>query len=300
MTRITKALIIDQPWIDLILSGRKTWEMRGTGTSHRGPFGLIRKGSGQVVGVARLTGCGTALSVPEMVASIDRHHIPEHTIRSGFVSKWTTPWHLADARPLLNPVPYRHPSGAVTWVNLAPEVMDAIAAQLGADPAAQPMVAEPPRARLGPETPLAVTRVPMIPRRPRPPTLQQPAEFELAPQPIAMPAAAAQASHRGSALLGETEITEGNLKNNHFYLRSFLHRFPDTLVGGRDRPTPILATVEAEGMAPAQMDICPRHRFFRDRSWTRRFFESQDAAPGDRLRVSEIAPLRYHVSLVKG
>ena len=298
MTRITKALIIDQPWIDLILSGRKTWEMRGTGTSHRGPFGLIRKGSGQVVGVARLTGCGTALSVPDMVASIDRHHIPEQTIRSGFVSKWTTPWHLAEARPLANPVPYRHPSGAVTWVNLAPEVTEAIAAQLGAQPAAPAAVTEPRRAEIDPGTLLALTRVPIIPRRPREAAVQT--SIQPAAQPAAMPAAAIPGSPRTLALLGETEITAGNLKNNHFYLRSFLHRFPDALVGGRDLPTPILATVEAEGMAPAQMDICPRHRFFRDRSWTRRFFESQDAAPGDRLRVSEIAPLRYHVSLVKG
>ena len=36
MNSITKALIVDQPWIDLILSGRKTWEMRGTSTSFRG------------------------------------------------------------------------------------------------------------------------------------------------------------------------------------------------------------------------------------------------------------------------
>ena len=33
-----------------MLSGKKTWEMRST--RNRGPIGLIRKGSGQVVGIA--------------------------------------------------------------------------------------------------------------------------------------------------------------------------------------------------------------------------------------------------------
>src|SRR5947209_18338036 len=47
-----KALIIREPWIGHILSGAKTWEMRTSKTSLRGRIGLIRKGSGVVVGVA--------------------------------------------------------------------------------------------------------------------------------------------------------------------------------------------------------------------------------------------------------
>jgi hypothetical protein len=49
-----KALIISEPWIDYILEGTKTWEMRSSGVSHRGWFGLIKKGTGAVHGVARL------------------------------------------------------------------------------------------------------------------------------------------------------------------------------------------------------------------------------------------------------
>jgi len=280
MTLITKALIVDQPWIDLILSGAKTWEMRGTGASHRGWFGLIRKGSGLVVGVARLTGSGQPLSTEEMVASMHRHHIPEHMIRSGAVAKWTTPWHLADARPLPRPVPYRHPYGAVTWVNLEESVTRAIGAQL--DLPAQPgPVAQPPRSpvpvpkRSAPAAPLKAAVA--APARP------------MATQPLPP-----------NALLGETAITEGNLKNNHFYLRGFLHHFPDDLVGGRDATPPALALIEAAGMLPTKTDICPRHRFFRDRSWTRQFFANHDAAPGDRVQVHQLAPRHYRVTLVKG
>lgn len=281
MPTVTKALVVDQPWIDLILSGAKTWEMRGTGASHRGWFGLIRKGSGQVVGVSRLTGSGRPLSTEEMVASIDRHHIPEHMIRSGAVAKWTTPWHLADARPLPRPVPYRHPYGAVTWVNLDDSVSHAVASQVDLPVRAEP-VAQLPR------TP--------IPAPPRPTTVAAPSQAPVAAAAIPV----ASQTLPPNAMLGETAITEGNLKHNHFYLRGFLHHFPDELVGGRDGTPPVVALVEAPGMPPTQTDICPRHRFFRDRSWTRQFFANHDAAPGDRVQVHQLAPRHYRVSLVKG
>ena len=59
---VTRGLIIADPWIDHILNGRKDWEMRSQATSIRGWFGLIRKGSGSVVGLARLRDCGMALN----------------------------------------------------------------------------------------------------------------------------------------------------------------------------------------------------------------------------------------------
>jgi hypothetical protein len=44
--------------------------------------------------------------------------------------KWTTAWVLQRARSLPKPVPYRHPAGAVIWVNLDPEVAAEIEQQL--------------------------------------------------------------------------------------------------------------------------------------------------------------------------
>lgn len=52
-----RALIIREPWIELILSGRKTWEIRGTATSVRGRIGLIRARSGLIVGTPEFVGC---------------------------------------------------------------------------------------------------------------------------------------------------------------------------------------------------------------------------------------------------
>ena len=52
-------------------------------------------------------------------------------------------------------------------------------------------------------------------------------------------------------------------------------------------------------MRPTNTDICPRHKFFRDRSWTRAFLAAADAEPGDNVRVQEVAPYHYRLSLIK-
>lgn len=127
-----KALIIDRPWIDRILAGHKTWEMRSKTVRLRGPIGLIRKGSGQVVGTAVLTDCLAPLT-PEGFAASERHHtIAPHEQGPAIAGNWTIPWVLADARPLAMPVRYVHRQGAVVWVNLDPEVADAVRQQMAA------------------------------------------------------------------------------------------------------------------------------------------------------------------------
>ena len=71
--RITKGLIIADPWIGYILGGTKDWEMRASGASHRGSFGLIRKGTRAIYGVAMLIEVGTPLLPTEMIATFERH-----------------------------------------------------------------------------------------------------------------------------------------------------------------------------------------------------------------------------------
>jgi hypothetical protein len=48
-----RALLIRHPWIDMILDGKKTWEIRGSRTAIRETIGLIPSASGTVVGIAR-------------------------------------------------------------------------------------------------------------------------------------------------------------------------------------------------------------------------------------------------------
>jgi hypothetical protein len=113
-----KGLIIDEPWIGMILRGEKSWEMRSRGTSIRGQIALIEKGTGTIVGLAMLTDSPPPLNPAQMALHSPKHRIPPEKIAEpGF--KWFTPWILAGVRPLTRPVRYKHPSGAVTWVNLS-------------------------------------------------------------------------------------------------------------------------------------------------------------------------------------
>jgi hypothetical protein len=128
-----KGLIIDEPWIGLILQGNKTWEMR-TGTwKHRGVIGLIRKKSGHVVGVAELVDNRPPLTnLGAYAEAEDFHRIPPEQQAAAFAGGWTTPWVLKNAQPLRRPVPDTHPNGAVKSVNLSEEVAAQVQRQLAA------------------------------------------------------------------------------------------------------------------------------------------------------------------------
>lgn len=125
-----KALIVDEPWISLILSGEKTWEMRKTACHHRGRIALIRKGSGQVVGVADVVDSLAPLdSTADYARAEPQHCIPPGRQATVFADGWRTPWVLENVQPLPRPLSYKHPYGAVIWVNLENDLAAAIAAQ---------------------------------------------------------------------------------------------------------------------------------------------------------------------------
>ena len=92
---------------------------------------LIRKGSGQVVGTANVVDSKPPLATSADYATAEKHHrIPPARQERAFTDGWSTPWVLANARPLQKPVRYKHPSGAVVWVNLGPDVAAQVQAQV--------------------------------------------------------------------------------------------------------------------------------------------------------------------------
>jgi hypothetical protein len=123
-----KGLVIDEPWVSMIISGEKTWEMRSRNTLVRGRIALIKKGSKTIVGVADLVGTLPKLSQAELHACVARHRVPEVHIGEDF--KHNIAWVLERARPMREPVQYCHPMGAVIWVNLSPQVTTAVEQQL--------------------------------------------------------------------------------------------------------------------------------------------------------------------------
>jgi hypothetical protein len=266
---VARGLVIADPWIGYILEGSKTWEMRSRGTSVRGPIGLIRKGTGAIWGIATLSDVGPAFTPAEMLATCEKHRIPDNMIRSGEVAQWSTPWILSDVRRLATPVAYDHPNGAVTWVNLREEVSRSIARQLE-------------------EATDAPIRVP----GPKP-LVQNESDVNRE-----MSTSSGRALGR---LIAQIQVTEGNIKNNHFYLRGHIHRFPSDLLGGSNKSGQAAKTavIDWGGVSPAMCDIDGEKQLFRGRSWVRQFFEATGARPGDSVLVQETAPYLYRVRLKK-
>jgi len=121
-----KALPIRKHWVDLILDGRKTWEIRGSGVSFRGRIALIESGHKPpiMVGFADLVDCfpvpSSVLACPTVVAC---HQIPAAAAVDACARYRGNQhaWVLANATRFAAPVPYAHPSGAVKWIlNRAP------------------------------------------------------------------------------------------------------------------------------------------------------------------------------------
>lgn len=126
-----KGLVVSSPYIERILSGEKTWEMRSTRTATRGSIALIKKGSGTVVGLAKLVSVKGPLTHTEMLANVDKHRRNSQEINDPELKKRNIAWVLSDIRRLNAPIPYNHNSGAVIWVKLDDDVRKKIADQIG-------------------------------------------------------------------------------------------------------------------------------------------------------------------------
>ena len=116
LRRCTKmVLLMKARWLDLILSGKKTWEIRGTQTTQRGTIHLALSGAGgQIAGQCRIAKSYT----------IDRKtlskHFAKHRIEDLSIVTYRTPhvWEISHARRYKQPFVYDHPQGAVNWVRL--------------------------------------------------------------------------------------------------------------------------------------------------------------------------------------
>ena len=286
-----RGLIIDEPWIGLILAGRKTWEMRKTSTSIRETIALIRKGSGAVVGVTALTGSLPALENAEAYANAERFHaIPPERQARAFEDGWRTPWVLANARPLAKPVAYEHPNGAVIWVNLSSTVVDAFKAQGGG------AAAQGDTKAAAPEPPQSAAR----------------GEERQRSGSASVGVGRAEDSSRTDTVGGiagdvcRVPITEGNIKNGHVYLRSVLSFFPEDIIGGTHKGEQARRSVvlKFKGGKTVETDIAGPDRdgkaakyIFRARFGA--FFEKSAAEPGDEVVFRRTSAYGYDVELHK-
>lgn len=117
-----RALIVRQPYADLIMTGQKTLEMRSRHTKVRGTIGIIPAGSGVIIGTVEIVGSWD-YSGEKILKSIGGQTL--HCVESKdwhLLEKWCFGWELANPKPFEKPVPYEHPRGAVTWVKLQKKI----------------------------------------------------------------------------------------------------------------------------------------------------------------------------------
>lgn len=117
-----RALLIRRPFVDWILDGKKTWELRGSATKVRGMIALVASGSGTVVGTCELRDLVGPLEMKDLRANAKRLNVPASQLTGPLYYRTTYAWVLGGAKRLAKPVPYEHPSGAVIWVRLTDAV----------------------------------------------------------------------------------------------------------------------------------------------------------------------------------
>ena len=111
----TKALVVKKKWLDLILAGAKTWEIRGTATAKRGWIHFAEsQAGGKLRGRARLVNC---FCIPR--ESFHRHY-KKHCVPSLSVVPYVKiyAWVLEDAEEFEKPFEFDHKRGAVIWVDV--------------------------------------------------------------------------------------------------------------------------------------------------------------------------------------
>jgi len=114
MSRL-KALRIHPLYVDLILRGRKNWEMRSTPRTWRGSVALVKIGSLEIVGVVDLVDVKGPLSEEERHASQDKHCVAPHHWLSPRMAKYKFAWVLHNPRALAEPVSFVHVNGTQSW-----------------------------------------------------------------------------------------------------------------------------------------------------------------------------------------
>jgi hypothetical protein len=113
-------LVIRSPWIDLILDGKKIWEIRGRRTHIRGKIGLIRGGSGTIVGVCNLIGIVGPLNLKQFRKDARKAGLRKSETKT-LPYKTTYAWLLENPKRLkriwsaaCEPIPFRLTDGVMS------------------------------------------------------------------------------------------------------------------------------------------------------------------------------------------
>lgn len=113
-----KGLIIKEPYIDLILNGKKVWEIRGSNTKIRGKVALIKSGTGYIYGTVEVVDSIGPLKLKEFKHNARKLNYKKEELTSLPYGRRTYAWVLKKPEKFKKLVPYKKKPGAVIWVNL--------------------------------------------------------------------------------------------------------------------------------------------------------------------------------------
>lgn len=102
-----------------------------------------------------------------------------------------------------------------------------------------------------------------------------------------------------SRLLGQIQLTAGNIRNNHIYLRDLWHLFPADCIGGSNAASAASRQVRIDwgGASPEMTDLDGTKKLFRKRSWVRKFFEMNGVCEGDSVYLYSDSPYAYRLRI---
>ena len=110
-------LIVDGPWAQLIVQGKKTWEIRSQTTMIRERIGIALKGTHLLIGEASVID-SFELSDEMIRDNFEKHRVEhvEEYVGDGPAYAWV----MSNAREYTQAKEYVRPQGAIKWVHVPP------------------------------------------------------------------------------------------------------------------------------------------------------------------------------------
>lgn len=108
---LDSALFVRKRWCDLIMSGRKTWEIRGQTCRKRGRVCIIECGSGMIIGETTITESRDITNL-ELGDHVDKHQV----VDLSFVKyNRAHAWVLQGSLKYITPIAVPPKRGAIIW-----------------------------------------------------------------------------------------------------------------------------------------------------------------------------------------
>ena len=118
MSDLRVALLVKPIFVDLMLDGKKTWEVRTKITYKRGRIHLAKVGTGQLSGSVCIVDC-ISVPVAHLPRHCDKHCIDDPLLMFAGHSR-VFAWVLEAPDTFTATYSFQHPRGAVSWVRLQP------------------------------------------------------------------------------------------------------------------------------------------------------------------------------------